>query len=206
MHFHRLRKHIEQNKDHIYCGGACDSQDRFIEPTVFTNLDKGSSLMSEELFGPLLPVFKYSHVDEIINYVNSDEKPLTMYIFARDQRFVDKLITSISSGSVLVNDTLFNFANIHAPFGGVGHSGMGGYRGRFSFECFSHRRSILRRDDHAWLDMPIRYPPYSKFALNVFLLAMKIPDLPAMSFRKLLLHLLGLGALAYAMLCYFNKV
>lgn len=134
--------------------------------------------MQEEIFGPLLPVFPYSDINEVIEYVNSGGKPLTMYIFGKERKAIDNLIERIPSGSVLVNDTLFQFANIYAPFGGVGDSGLGGYHGKFSFECFSHRRPILRRDDHRILDVPLRYPPYTKFGENFLKIAAKLPDLP----------------------------
>lgn len=84
----------------------------------------------------------------------------------------------VSSGSLVQNDTLFQFANVHAPFGGVGHSGMGGYHGKYSFDCFSHKRSVLLRDDHKLLDIPIRYPPYTDTGLSLLRLAAKAPDIP----------------------------
>jgi aldehyde dehydrogenase (NAD+) len=112
--------------------------------------------MSEEIFGPVLPIFTYSDLDEVISYVNEGEKPLTMYIFSSNQKTIKTLSNRIMSGSVLINDCLFQFGNYYAPFGGVGHSGLGGYHGKFSFDCFSQKRPILHRDGTAILDIPIR--------------------------------------------------
>lgn len=109
-----------------------------------------------------------------------------------------RLIGDISSGSVVVNDVLYNFANIHAPFGGVGHSGMGGYRGKFSFETFSHRRSVLRRDDHLILDIPLRYPPYSNLGLQAFKLGSKLPNIPPYLFSRAVVLAAGLAVVYFA--------
>lgn len=153
--------------------------------------------MQEEIFGPLLPIFTYKDIEEVIDFVNTGEKPLTMYIFTNNTAFTKSICAKIPSGSVVVNDTLFQFANMFAPFGGVGHSGMGGYHGKFSFECFSQKRSILVRDGSALLDIPIRYPPYTDFGLNFFKFALKLPDVPVIglpSFKDMLF--VGLAAFA----------
>ena len=139
--------------------------------------------MQEEIFGPILPILKYKDAADIINLVNSSglENPLSMYIFAKNRAFIDKLINSINAGSVVVNDTLLHFANPFLPFGGIGNSGIGGYHGKFSFEAFSHKKSVMRRDDHWLLDISVRYPPYTKFGADFFAFASKIPSVPAIS-------------------------
>lgn len=191
-HYQRLYSLLDQNRDFIVCGGEVDEKTRFIAPTLFKP-SASSKLMDEELFGPLLPYFTYKNPAEVKKHILANEKPLTMYIFAADQALVQGFIADCSSGSVVVNDVLFQFANMFAPFGGVGGSGMGGYRGKFSFECFSHRRSILYRDDHALLDIPIRYPPYSPMALSIFQLGSKVPALPAMDLKNLIKKVLFFG-------------
>lgn len=92
----------------------------------------------------------------------------------------------MSSGGVLVNDTLYHYANCCTPFGGVGNSGVGNYHGKFSYECFSHKKSVLRRDDHMIFDIPIRYPPYTPMALTIFKLACSLPSIPYVSRVQLL--------------------
>lgn len=185
IHCERLAAMIADSKESIAFGGNVDKDDRYIQPTVLTDVKKDSKVMQEEIFGPILPVFTYTDLDEVIAYVNEGEKPLTMYIFSTNQRVIDTLTHRIASGSVVINDTLFQFGNIFAPFGGVGHSGMGGYHGKFSFECFSQKRSVLHRDDTAILDIPIRYPPYTDFALSVFRIAFALPHIPALTYPSL---------------------
>jgi acyl-CoA reductase-like NAD-dependent aldehyde dehydrogenase len=115
---------LEDCKDHVYAGGKTDGSDRYIEPTILTNLDKSKAkVMQEEIFGPLLPVFRFSKLDEVISYINEGEKPLTMYIFARNSKVINRLQQVVPSGSIVTNDCLFQFANHFAPFGGVGFSG-----------------------------------------------------------------------------------
>lgn len=163
----------------IAYGGRVDVENRYVEPTILIDVEMNSKVMSEEIFGPILPVFKYKSLDEIVQHVVSGEKPLVMYIFSKSNKTINKLTREISSGGVLVNDTLMHFGNIHTPFGGVGHSGMGGYHGKFSFECFSHRRTIFTRDSHSLLDVPVRYPPYSDCGLSLFKLSTHLPAMPA---------------------------
>ena len=195
-HFQRLKAMLDDSKDKVHCGGRVDENDRFIEPTVLVSPSPTSKIMTEEIFGPLLPVFKFRRLEEVIEVINEGEKPLTMYIFARDRAPVEKLIAAVSSGSVVVNDCLFQFANVYAPFGGVGFSGMGNYRGRYSFECFSTKRSVLRRDDHRILDVPVRYPPYTDFGLKFFkFAAYNLPDVPAFDRRLLIKAVVVLGVI-----------
>ena len=116
--------------------------------------------MSEEIFGPILPIITFDETDQMIENVNSFEVPLAFYIFSRDKKMVEKYIKFIPSGDVVVNDTILHFANHHLPFGGKGHSGMGAYHGKHSYETFSHRRSVVYRN--LLIDNPLRYPPYKK--------------------------------------------
>eukprot|EP00598_Pedospumella_elongata_P006884 CAMPEP_0184985614 /NCGR_PEP_ID=MMETSP1098-20130426/14206_1 /TAXON_ID=89044 /ORGANISM="Spumella elongata, Strain CCAP 955/1" /LENGTH=500 /DNA_ID=CAMNT_0027509707 /DNA_START=33 /DNA_END=1532 /DNA_ORIENTATION=- len=176
MHCQRLKGMIDEvGPKSIVVGGKVDENEKYVEPTVLKDVSMNSKVMTEEIFGPLLPVLKYKDINAVIKHIKENEKPLTLYIFARNRRLIDRLTNEISSGSAVVNDCLYQFANLYAPFGGVGESGMGGYHGHFSFTCFSHRRPILRRDDHAILDVPFRYPPYSDFALSIFRFAMSLP-------------------------------
>ena len=96
------------------------------------------------------------------------------------EAFIDELISTVQSGGVVVNDVMMHCGNNGLPFGGIGNSGAGFYHGRFSYECFSHKRAVLRRDDHTVLDVPFRYPPYHDFGLKFFQFAAQyIPSQPA---------------------------
>jgi len=211
-HWKRLNDILQDCKpSQIYAGGHSDVNDLYIEPTILVDVDaKKSKAMADEIFGPILPVFKFKDIEDVVTRVNEREKPLTMYIFARNRKLIDHLINNISSGSAVVNETVFHFSNHYLPFGGIGHSGMGGYHGYFSFLCFSHQRSIMRRDDHMLLDIPLRYPPYSTFAFKIFRYAATIPIVqPAItgeSIRSALLWSISVGVSTVAVLSYMGKL
>lgn len=143
-------------------GGACSRESRFIEPTVLDEPPEDSALRSGEIFGPLLPVYAFNTIDEAVQRINNGGKPLALYVFA-SKKVAEDVIGRTSSGGVCINDTVMHIANPNLPFGGVGESGMGRYRGRYSFEAFSHRRPVLSSAKS--FDPPMRYPPYPWFNL-----------------------------------------
>jgi aldehyde dehydrogenase (NAD+) len=188
-HCKRLKDLIEDckhNNFNIIFGGSVDIANRYVEPTVIANITKSDSkIMTDEIFGPLLPIIRVDDINEAINYIQSNgrENPLALYIFAKNKKTIEKIITSVPSGGVLVNDTLYHCGTSFIPFGGKGNSGMGSYHGKFSFECFSHRRAILRRDDHYLFDVSIRYPPYTDFGFRIFKLVAGWPSVPHVTTR-----------------------
>jgi aldehyde dehydrogenase (NAD+) len=116
--------------------------------------------MQEEIFGPILPVMTFDHVDQAISYINSNEKPLAFYYFGK-KREAKEVIAKTTSGGGCINDTLLHIANHRLPFGGVGSSGMGKYHGRDSFLAFSNSRAIV--SSPTWIDLPIKYVPFNGF-------------------------------------------
>ena len=118
--------------------------------------------MTDEIFGPIFPIRCFDDVDEAISYVNRREKPLALYYFG-DTRTGRHVVERTSSGGACINDTIMHIVNENIPFGGVGHSGMGRYHGRESFDAFSHRRSVVITP--TWPDLPFRYMPYRFFKL-----------------------------------------
>lgn len=142
-------------------GGEHDEADCYVAPTVLRGVSAESAVMSEEIFGPVLPVLPVDDVEEAIAIVNKGEKPLALYLFTRDPKVEDAVLSRTSSGGVCVNGTILHLMNPALPFGGVGESGMGAYHGRHSFETFSHRKSVLTRDMR--FDPKIMYPPYTSF-------------------------------------------
>ena len=191
-HAERLKGLLDDAPGKIVRGGKVDVKDRYVEPTIISDVRADSKIMKEEIFGPILPVFKIESIDEAIRFVHAThEKPLVLYIFGKNREIVDRIIQEVPSGGVLVNDTLFHFANFFVPFGGIGGSGMGQYHGKFSFDCFSHPRTVMRRDDHMLLDVPFRYPPYTAHGLSIFRIAAKLPAIPAISRSAFHLSLLG---------------
>ncbi len=159
-HFTRLTALLDGGGTPVL-GGDTDAVDRYIAPTVLTDVDPDSPIMREEIFGPLLPVLPVDDVDAAISFVNGRDKPLALYVFSEDDGVVDRVLTSTSSGGVTVNGTLLHLAVPGLPFGGVGPSGMGAYHGRAGFDTFSHGKGVLDRTTR--LDPPVTYPPYSRW-------------------------------------------
>jgi len=148
----------------IVTGGETDRDTRYIAPTLLSDVNPDAEVMREEIFGPVLPVMTYTALDEAINFITSRPKPLALYVFAKSGDIHDEVIDRTSSGGACINDVVMHLANAELPFGGVGTSGMGAYHGRASFDTFSHARSVLTKTEY--LDVPLRYPPYSKTKLR----------------------------------------
>ena len=131
QHCERLQGLLEGNPGTIVAGGRIDVSDRFVEPTIIADVKLDSKIMSEEIFGPLLPTMQYEDIDDVINIINSDNlrKPLALYIFSKDRKMIDKVTSLVPSGGVVINDTIFHVMNPYIPFGGVGGSGTGAYHG-----------------------------------------------------------------------------
>jgi len=143
----------------VSAGGQSDPATRYIAPTLLTNVDLDSPLMSEEIFGPLLPIVPVDSIDEAIEFVNSRPKPLALYVFTSDKQVEQGVLGRTSSGGACVNETLMHLVAPDLPFGGVGPSGMGAYHGRAGFETYSHRKSVLSRS--TLIDPAVAYPPFT---------------------------------------------
>ncbi len=154
----RLQKLMLHGK--IVFGGETDPAERFIAPTLIDGVQPQFPIMQEEIFGPLLPVMTFGKIEEVLTYVNENEKPLAFYYFGNSME-AREMILKTSSGGGCINDTLIHIANHHLPFGGVGNSGMGSYHGHISFLAFSHARAIVT--SRRWIDLPFRYPPFKMF-------------------------------------------
>ncbi len=155
-HFHRLLGLLEGNT--VVIGGRSYPETHQIEPTILDGIGWNSTIMKEEIFGPILPVLEYNDLKEIVNVINQLPKPLALYYFTRDKERERYVLKNTSYGGGCINDTIVHLASSYLPFGGVGESGMGGYHGKASFDTFSHRKSVLKKSNH--IDIPLRYPPY----------------------------------------------
>lgn len=156
--FERVSGYISEGR--VRCGGRVVAEERYIEPTLLDEVSADSSVMREEIFGPVLPMIEIGSLDEAITFINEREKPLALYVFA-DERAARRVVEYTSSGGACINDCIMHIANEKLPFGGVGNSGMGRYHGRDSLYSFSHRRSMINTP--TWLDLPFRYMPYKWF-------------------------------------------
>lgn len=162
-HFQRIQKLLQQGGE-VYCGGETDASTRYIAPTILLNAEQ-TGMMSEEIFGPLLPVIEIENLDEAISYINMRAKPLSLYIFTEDRSASDKIIQQTSSGSVSINYPMLQLTVPDLPFGGTGASGFGSYHGKYSFDTFTHYKSVL--DKNTWLNPGILYPPYSAAFMKI---------------------------------------
>lgn len=156
--FERVSGYISEGR--VRCGGRVVAEERYIEPTLLDEVSADSSVMREEIFGPVLPMIEIGSLDEAITFINEREKPLALYLFA-DEHAARRVVEYTSSGGACINDCIMHIANEKLPFGGVGNSGMGRYHGRDSLYSFSHRRSMITTP--TWLDLPFRYMPYKWF-------------------------------------------
>jgi len=163
FHFERLVALLTTGK--IVVGGQTDSQHRYIAPTILDEVGWEDDIMATEIFGPILPILTYQHLDEAIARINARPKPLALYLFSRDRRKQRQVLQRTSSGTVCFNHTVMQVITWELPFGGVGSSGMGRYRGKAGFDTFSNAKSILRRS--FWLDLPFIYPPYHKGIVEI---------------------------------------
>ncbi|XP_077213407.1 aldehyde dehydrogenase family 3 member H1-like [Tasmannia lanceolata] len=160
-HFTRLTKLMDEDKvsDKIVHGGQRDEKLLYIAPTILLDVPQDSLIMTEEIFGPLLPIVTVEKLEESFDLINSKSKPLSAYLFTKDKKLEKKFVESVSAGGLVINDTCLHFATPSLPFGGVGASGMGSYHGKFSFECFSHKKPVLYRSFGG--EASARYPPYT---------------------------------------------
>ncbi len=154
----------------VVIGGMGNKEERFFAPTILKGIGKNSEAMQEEIFGPILPITTFSHIDEAISSVNSKDKPLVLYYFSENRKKQKKVVLETSSGDVCINEVMLHFVNNKLPFGGVGKSGIGNYHGKYSFDAFSHSRSVLKSS--SLIDFPARYPPHKNvyFRLLRFLM------------------------------------
>jgi aldehyde dehydrogenase (NAD+) len=153
-----LLDNAKANGATLIAGGEPVAEDRFIPPTLLTEVGAGSLVLEQEIFGPLLPILPYHDISQVIAHVNSAQKPLASYIFAQKPELIEKFLAETSSGGVCINATLLQFSHNNLPFGGVNNSGLGSSHGVFGFRAFSHERAVLR--DKMSLS-PILFPPYT---------------------------------------------
>ena len=157
--FDRVAKLIDGAK--VLYGGSYSKESRYIEPTIVYPVSEEDPLMQEEIFGPVLPILTFESVEELIKTQTLKEKPLALYIFSTSQQFIDRIVTGTSSGGVTINDCMSHGGTTELPFGGVGNSGMGNYHGKYTFDAFTHYKSVMKASSNKLLDLALKYPPYS---------------------------------------------
>ena len=195
----------------IIYGGKHNVKERFVAPTV-VEATADSSIMKEEIFGPLLAIVTVPNVDAGIQFVNKyftskGKHPLVLYIFSKSKREHQQIMQAVPSGSCAINEVLKQSANTYLPFGGLGTSGMGSYYGKFGFDFFSHYRGTLVGHNYStWKWDPsvwVTYPPFNTKKLFLFRSLGKIPL--ALDSLKGLLSIAKVSLpIGFAIFCLFN--
>ena len=173
-HYQRIRRLLtdaQAQGGKLITGGQTDDAGRFIAPTLIEGMSRNAAIMSEEIFGPLLPIITFTDLDEVISYVNSKPKPLALYIFSKDSRNIEKILTETSAGDSCINQTMMHVAHQNLPFGGVNNSGIGKSGGIWGFDAFSHGRSVLT---DKFSSASMLHPPYTPKVRKLIKMAIKM--------------------------------
>ncbi len=149
----------------ILFGGRTDRATLFIEPTLMTDVAMNSPVMSDEIFGPVLPIIAFNTMEEAKAIINRHPNPLSFYIYTSSSTKEKKWLEAVPAGGSCVNNSSWHLTNHNLPFGGRGFSGMGSYHGKYSFETFSHKKAVMKTP--TWFDPAIKYPPF-KGKLKLF--------------------------------------
>ena len=161
QHVQRLKKLINKKKV-LYQGNIIDKK---IEPIIMHDVTWDDDIMKDEIFGPILPILTFEHLDEVVDTLKLKPKPLALYIFSESKVNIKRIFTELSFGNGAINDTIMQVVNLHLPFGGIGHSGIGKYHGKATFDVFSHLKTYVKHSTK--LDPAIAYPPYTKKKENL---------------------------------------
>lgn len=156
-HYQELKAMLASQK--ILFGGNFIDDEQYISPTLVDEPQLDSPIMNGEIFGPILPIISFEDENELKEYISKYPNPLAFYVFSSNKKFQKRLMGQYSFGGGTINDVVVHISNKDLPFGGVGQSGIGGYHGKFTFDLFSHHKSVTKRG--TWLDVPLRYAPYN---------------------------------------------
>lgn len=145
----------------LYCGGNTNATTRFLEPTVLTGVQPGHAIMSEEIFGPIMPILSYEDIGTVIQYIRANDKPLALYLFSRSEKIQEKVLSETTSGGAVVNHAVIHVGNPYLPFGGAGTSGLGNYHGFYGYKTFSHEKAVIKQG-RLGLTSGL-FPPYARW-------------------------------------------
>ncbi|MBL0313780.1 MAG: aldehyde dehydrogenase family protein [Holophagaceae bacterium] len=159
-HHARLKALLESAGGKVVAGGEADSGENYIAPTILTDITPDSTIMRQEIFGPILPILKVADMDDAVRFVNARPKPLALYVFSGSRKIAESLLAQTTSGGACINDTVLHFAHTGLPGGGIGNSGFGKAHGIFGFEAFSNARGVLRQRTR-FSGIQWMYPPYT---------------------------------------------
>ncbi|MGK5084198.1 aldehyde dehydrogenase family protein [Bdellovibrionota bacterium FG-1] len=173
-HLEGLKKVLDETLSQgakLETGGFSNPEQRYLAPTLLSNVNEKSAIMKEEIFGPILPMITFKTLDEAIRIIQGKEKPLALYIFSSSTDSIEHVLQNTTAGGTCVNSLILHLANPDLPFGGVGNSGMGSYHGFFGFRALSHERAVLRQ---GCIDtLQLFYPPYTSRVRSLIQLAIR---------------------------------
>jgi aldehyde dehydrogenase (NAD+) len=155
--FNRLEKYLSNGK--ILHGGKTDKTDLYFAPTLLEITNVNDAVMQDEIFGPILPIITFKTMDEAIAIIKQHKNPLAMYVFTKNSAKEKQWLNAVAFGGGCVNNASYHLTNHNLPFGGRGTSGTGSYHGKYSFDTFSHKKSIMKT--YTWLDLFVKYPPFT---------------------------------------------
>lgn len=182
-HFKRIADLITQSKGEVVFGGLAEADEatRFLPLTILKDVRPDDSTMSDEIFGPVLPILPVDDVHAAVRFVNAHDQPLALYMFTSSKATSEYILKYTRSGGAMRGDMLLHFVINDLPFGGTGPSGYGSYHGKTGFDCFTHERAFVDAPASGVLGhvvekiMALRYPPYSQAKANFFRLVLSYP-------------------------------
>lgn len=153
--FDRLVSYL--NDGTIVHGGKYDNQTLKIEPTILVDIKEDSKLDTDEIFGPILPIYTFEKEEEIFTFEKNYNHPLAFYIFTKNTKLAEKVLNKFSFGGGCLNDCIAHMINDNLPFGGINYSGLNNYHGEYGFNTFSHLKPVLKSGN---ISIKLRFPPY----------------------------------------------
>lgn len=161
--FNILSSYLKQGN--IITGGQINENSLYIAPTIMDNISFDDKIMGEEIFGPIIPVMTFNNITEVVSIIRKNRYPLAVYLYTNNEKSEKFIIENIEFGGGCINNSMMHLMNSNVPFGGVGFSGMGMYHGKYSFDTFSHKKSIIKTKPY--LDQSLRYAPYNDRKMNL---------------------------------------
>ncbi|XP_042880674.1 aldehyde dehydrogenase, dimeric NADP-preferring-like [Penaeus japonicus] len=207
-HVERLATYLDSGK--VVIGGKYNVDEKWMEPTLLVDVGEQSKVMTDEIFGPILPIINVKNHVDAIEFINKREKPLALYVFSTKKDRQEMFMRQVPCGGATLNDTIFHVGSTDLPFGGVGNSGMGAYHGKYTFDTFTHRKSCLKRSYNSFIDklMQARYPPYTEKKMNMLISQRDKGDGPGvLHYLKIIMTNLismGLGALILYLILHYS--
>lgn len=173
--FNRLKNLIQEaiyKNAKLEFGNEFSEEDNYICPTILSDVSLETKLLQEEIFGPIMPIVTFNEIEDAISIINSKEKALSLYIFSKTNKNIEKVLMQTSSGGVCINEILLHILNPNLPFGGINNSGIGKSHGKWGFIDFSNEKSVLKQH-FSFSATKLLYPPYTKWTKKIIELTMK---------------------------------